>query len=198
MANVAMHVETTADPLVLRWVVRGDAVRGPAVLRARGEVSGLPSAWAEALHSGAITEVVVGDGEITARAHDAATLRQVAPGLQASLADFLNEGNQIRCITPARTDEELADAVQLLLDGPLQTYVASHGGKIELESVTAAVVTVRLIGACQGCASSGTTLREGIEEQLRATYPEIVAVRSVEGKSRTLDGRKLLPFIGSG
>ena len=198
MTNVAMHVETTADPLALRWVVRGDAVRGPAVLSARGEISGLPSTWVQALNSGAITEVVICDAEITARARDAETLRQATPGLQTSLADFLNGGNKIHCVTPARTDEELAHAVQLLLDGPLQTYVASHGGKIELESVNAAVVTVRLIGACQGCASSGTTLRQGIEEQLRSSYPEIVAVRSVEGKSRTLDGRKLLPFIGSG
>lgn len=198
MTRIAMHVETTADPLVLRWVVRGDVVSGAAVVRTTGHAGGLPPEWIKALKSGAITEVVVGDGEISARAREDADLRAVAPQLQAALADFLNGGNQIHCTTPARTDEELAEAVQCLLDGPLQTYVASHGGKLELESVDAAVVTVRLIGACQGCPSSGTTLREGIEEQLRASYPEIVAVRSIEGKSRTLDGRKLLPFIGSG
>ncbi|MFA7265365.1 MAG: NifU family protein [Candidatus Nanopelagicales bacterium] len=198
MVNVAMHVEATTDPLVLRWIVRGGIVSGPAVLRSAGQADGSPPRWIDELDTGTVTEVVVGEGEVTVRARDVESLRMVAPGLQAALSAFLNEGNQIHCTTAARTDEELADAVNRLLDGPLQTCVASHGGKIELESVDAAVVTVRLIGACQGCASSGTTLREGIEEQLRASYPEVVAVRSIEGKSRTLDGRKLLPFIDSG
>ncbi len=195
MAAIAMHVETTPDPAVLRWVVRGEAVAGPAVIETVELADELPTAWIDALATGLITQVLVGDGELRVTATDPGTWRKLAPRLQTTLTEHLSAGRTIHCTTPARSDEQLAQAVQKLLDGPLRTYVASHGGRIELESVQDAVVTVRLIGACQGCASAGQTLREGIEQQLRSEYPEIVGVRSVEGSSVTSSGRRLLPFV---
>jgi Fe-S cluster biogenesis protein NfuA len=55
-------------------------------------------------------------------------------------------------------------------------------------------VTVELHGSCQGCPSSETTLKVGIEEQLRAEFPEIVEVRSVEEPPEP-GARKYLPLI---
>lgn len=192
-----MHLETTSDPDVVRWVVRGDLVRGPAVIRSISEEGSLPAQWEDALAFGDLTEIVVADGELLVRVRDQSLWPTLAPRLQQSLAAFFSDGHDIHLHSGGRSDEELAEAVIELLAGPLATYVASHGGHIELASVNDAVVTVRLSGACQGCPAAAETLKEGIENQLRAQYPEIVSVRAVEGKSRAENGRRLLPFISS-
>lgn len=198
MTAIPMHAEQTADPAVMRWVVRGDAVTGPGVINAGQEDPALPPEWNSALVAGQIEQVIVTDGELRVRIPDQRQWRDIAGDLQGALSKYLNEGHLIDIHTDARSDEELAAAVRELLDGPLASYVASHGGQIDLESVVDSVVTVRLIGACQGCASSGTTLRQGIEDQLRTEYPEIKGVRSVEGRTTNNSGHKLLPFVSSG
>lgn len=200
MTYIPMHAEQTADPAVMRWVVRGDVVSGSGVLNSGQFDAALPPEWNTALAAGEIEQIVVTDGELRVRIPEQRQWRDVAGDLQGSLSKHLNEGHVIAVTTEARSDEELAEAVQKLLDGPLASYVASHGGKITLESVVDSVVTVRLIGACKGCASAGSTLKQGIEEQLRENYPEIKQVRSIDdkgSKSNNLaeNGRKLLPFV---
>lgn len=61
--------------------------------------------------------------------------------------------------------------VERALDG-IRPYLQSHGGEVELLDVTSGVVTVKLTGACSGCSASAITLREGVEEALRAGYPD--------------------------
>lgn len=59
----------------------------------------------------------------------------------------------------------------------LRPMVQADGGDLELVQVTeAGVVTLRLHGACSGCASSTTTLRNGIERYLRYKLPQVTAV----------------------
>lgn len=71
-------------------------------------------------------------------------------------------------------DEDLVEEALELV----RPYINSHGGEVELLSVDAGVVRVRMSGACQGCAASSMTLRRGIEDALRAGYPgfrEVIA-----------------------
>ncbi len=59
----------------------------------------------------------------------------------------------------------------------LRPMVQADGGDLELVQVTdAGVVTLRLHGACSGCASSTTTLRNGIERYLRYKLPQVTGV----------------------
>lgn len=59
----------------------------------------------------------------------------------------------------------------------LRPMVQADGGDLELVQVTdAGVVTLKLHGACSGCASSTTTLRNGIERYLRYKLPQITEV----------------------
>jgi Fe-S cluster biogenesis protein NfuA/nitrite reductase/ring-hydroxylating ferredoxin subunit len=60
----------------------------------------------------------------------------------------------------------------------VRPYVESHGGRVELVGVDDGRVTVRMSGACHGCAASAMTLRRGIEQALREHYPafrEVIA-----------------------
>jgi Fe-S cluster biogenesis protein NfuA/nitrite reductase/ring-hydroxylating ferredoxin subunit len=79
---------------------------------------------------------------------------------------------------------EVDDAVlaEEALDS-VRPYVESHGGQVELVAVDDGVVTVRMSGACQGCAASAMTLQRGIETALREHVPgfrEVVAEQSAE------------------
>lgn len=58
----------------------------------------------------------------------------------------------------------------------VRPYMRSHGGDVELVEVRDRVAYVRLHGACNGCSMSAVTLREGVDEALRANVPEIAGV----------------------
>jgi Fe-S cluster biogenesis protein NfuA len=48
----------------------------------------------------------------------------------------------------------------------------ADGGDVELVDVIGHSIRVKLVGACEGCASSSITLRHGIEKKLRDQIPE--------------------------
>lgn len=64
----------------------------------------------------------------------------------------------------------------------VRPYLQSHGGDVELVVLEGSTVTVRLTGACHGCSMSATTLRQGVEEALRAHVPEIERVIPTSGE----------------
>jgi Fe-S cluster biogenesis protein NfuA/nitrite reductase/ring-hydroxylating ferredoxin subunit len=64
----------------------------------------------------------------------------------------------------------------------VRPYVESHGGRVELLGVDGGVVTVRMSGACHGCAGSAVTLRRGIEEALRERLPNFRQVVAEEAE----------------
>ena len=61
----------------------------------------------------------------------------------------------------------------------LRPMVQADGGDLELLQVTEeGVVSIRLHGACSGCSSSTTTLRNGIERYLRYKLPQVTQVHA--------------------
>lgn len=66
-------------------------------------------------------------------------------------------------------EEEDADAVVAEALEEIRPYVHSHGGEMEVAAVdvAAGVVTLSLLGSCDGCPSSSVTLTQGVEAILR-------------------------------
>lgn len=58
----------------------------------------------------------------------------------------------------------------------IRPYIQSHGGDVELVRVEGDTAYVRLQGACAGCSLSAVTLRDGVEELIKARVPEIAHV----------------------
>lgn len=59
----------------------------------------------------------------------------------------------------------------------VRPYLRSHGGDVELLGVDDdAVVSLRLLGHCDGCAGSAATLRSAVEEAVGAAAPEVVRI----------------------
>jgi Fe-S cluster biogenesis protein NfuA len=85
------------------------------------------------------------------------------------------------------TDEELIAPVTKVID-KVRPSLALDGGDIDFITVKNATVYVQLKGACIGCASSGSTLKYGVERQLRMDiHPELCVVNVPIGMENDID-----------
>jgi Fe-S cluster biogenesis protein NfuA len=55
-------------------------------------------------------------------------------------------------------------------------YLRSHGGDVELTGFCDGVVSVRLVGSCNGCAGSTATMKTTVEQAIYEAAPEVVNV----------------------
>ncbi len=71
---------------------------------------------------------------------------------------------------------DVSTRVEQALDN-VRPYLGSHGGDVELLGVSDdGVVRLRLLGSCDGCASSSVTLKLAVEGAIEAAAPEIVGI----------------------
>ncbi len=68
-------------------------------------------------------------------------------------------------------DADFRTKVEIVLD-QVRPGLHADGGDVELVDIVGHSIRVKLVGACDGCASSSTTLRHGIEQKLRENIPE--------------------------
>ena len=61
----------------------------------------------------------------------------------------------------------------------IRPALQADGGDIELVSVEAGVVKVRLRGACGSCPMATMTLKQGVEVRLKQMVPGVIRVESV-------------------
>lgn len=85
------------------------------------------------------------------------------------------------------TDEELEPAVKDVIE-KVRPSIKLDGGDIELIAIKGGIVYVQLQGACVGCGSSGTTLKFGVERQLKTLiHPELTVMNVPQGWEDKLD-----------
>ncbi len=60
----------------------------------------------------------------------------------------------------------------------VRPYLASHGGDVELVSVDAGVVRLRMEGSCSGCPSSTMTLKLAIEDAIHKAAPDVEEIEA--------------------
>ena len=68
-------------------------------------------------------------------------------------------------------DADFKTKVEMVLE-QVRPGLRADGGDVELVDVIDHSIRVKLVGACEGCASSSLTLRYGIEKKLREMIPE--------------------------
>jgi len=85
------------------------------------------------------------------------------------------------------TDEELQPVVQDVIE-KVRPSIKLDGGDIELIAIKNGIIYVQLQGACIGCGSSGTTLKFGVERQLKTLiHPELTVMNVPQGWEDKLD-----------
>jgi Fe-S cluster biogenesis protein NfuA/nitrite reductase/ring-hydroxylating ferredoxin subunit len=70
---------------------------------------------------------------------------------------------------------DLGERVERALD-QVRPYLGSHGGDVELIGIADDVVTLRLLGSCDGCPSSSVTLELAVKDAIEAAAPEIAGI----------------------
>lgn len=72
---------------------------------------------------------------------------------------------------------DLSSRVESALES-VRPYLATHGGNVELLSVSDGVAHLRLEGTCHGCPSSTATLKQAIEEAIFKVAPDLDSVEA--------------------
>jgi Fe-S cluster biogenesis protein NfuA len=168
---IPLHPQSCpGQPDRLRWIA-------PAgVLPFSGPAATVPDPLAALLADGTLAQVrLAPPAVVTVLATGREWSREgarVRSALHAALADPAGWR------PAARGDDELRSAAHRLLagEGDVGRFAASHGGGIELVDVRDGVVTVRLRGACHGCPAATHTLRQRLENGLRAQCPQLRTV----------------------
>jgi len=72
----------------------------------------------------------------------------------------------------------IVERVQWVIENEVNPQLASHGGRVSLQEVSAeGVVLLRFGGGCHGCGMADVTLKQGIEKTLMGRVPGVTAVR---------------------
>ncbi len=72
--------------------------------------------------------------------------------------------------------QDLIAAIQKTIDEKIAPMLRADGGWCEFVEYNEGVVQVKMMGACGGCPSAMITIKSGIEQILKAEYPEVKSV----------------------
>ncbi len=116
---------------------------------------------------------------------DVYVARDAAPYLEGATIDFVFRliGSELKVLAPLRwpdtPDGRMAAKVQQVLLEQVNPALAVHGGEAVLIDVADGVASLELSGGCQGCSRVDATWKNGIEESIRGSVPEVLEVRDV-------------------
>lgn len=74
------------------------------------------------------------------------------------------------------TDQEILDAVNVVMEEEVSPALASHGGGGVVTKVENGVVYIELEGGCKGCPGARMTMKNGIETLLKEKIPAVKEV----------------------
>ena len=94
-----------------------------------------------------------------------------------------------------REHDEIIKDIKTVLEEKVAQNVAAHNGAIGFIdfAMDTGVATLKLSGACSGCAMSQRTLKEGVERLLKHYVPEVNSIVGEDDEKASEQGYK--PFI---
>lgn len=111
-----------------------------------------------------------------------------APFLEDAVIDFVTDelGSQLTLKAPnskmkkVADDAPLIERVNYMIQSEINPQLAGHGGYVSLVEITDDnYVILQFGGGCNGCSMVDYTLKEGIEKQLLAAFPDIAGVKDL-------------------
>lgn len=186
---IPIHATATANPRQLRWAVP------PENLPPVGTVRRAPDRLGAWLDRGVIDELVVGGTDVLITLGAGHSWRELGDDIRDALGAALADPDGWQIDPSGDGTARLTEVATELLAGQVGALAESHGGSIELVSVTGNHVAVRMSGACDGCPAAASTLHERFQRELRRRVGEQVTV-SCETVSAPLSlGKKLLSLL---
>lgn len=139
-----------------------------------------------------VERVFLGADFISVSKGEGADWAQVKPMALAAIMDHFVAGLPVIDEAAVRQDEpgesayegeaaEIVGEIRELIETRVRPAVAQDGGDIIFDRFEpdTGIVHLHMRGACAGCPSSTYTLKQGIENMLKAYVPEVTAVEAV-------------------
>lgn len=120
------------------------------------------------------------------------------PEIFAAITEYYNSGEPImsdgqdEATTILDDDSEVVAMIKELLETRIRPAVQEDGGDIVFVGYDeeTGVVTIKMLGACDGCPSSSITLKSGIENMIKHYIPEVTEVREAPPDDAEKEGLK--------
>jgi len=77
------------------------------------------------------------------------------------------------------TEEDIIAQIKEVLSF-LRPYIQRDGGDVEFVAYKDGIVSIRLLGACVGCAIADVTLYDGIERALIEEVPGVIGIEALD------------------
>ena len=140
-----------------------------------------------------VARVFLGNDFVSVSKAETADWKHVKPMALAAIMDHFVAGLPVieedATTTAAPTDDteyegeaaEIVGEIRELIETRVRPAVAQDGGDIIFDRFEpdTGIVHLHMRGACAGCPSSTYTLKQGIENMLKAYVPEVTAVEAV-------------------
>jgi NFU1 iron-sulfur cluster scaffold homolog, mitochondrial len=189
-----IQTEPTPNPDTLKFIP------GPHVAGSQGPFDfpslddAEPSPLARSLFQvNGVERVFLGSDFLSVTKAEAADWAQLKPLVLASIMDHFVAGLPVidaeaSAATPHASEvtyegeaAEIVAEIQELIETRVRPAVAQDGGDIVFDRFEpdSGIVHLHMRGACAGCPSSTYTLKQGIENMLKAYVPEVTAVEAV-------------------
>jgi len=190
-----IQTEPTPNPDTVKFLpdqpVAGDA--GPFDFQPTSDLS--TSRLAQTLFDlGDVDRVFLGSDFVSVSKNTGADWQTLRPMVLAAIMDHFVAGLPAVDVSAAQAqagpdgeDEtyegetaEIVAEIRELIDTRVRPAVAQDGGDIVFQRFEAdtGIVHLHMRGACAGCPSSTFTLKQGIENMLKAYVPEVTAVEA--------------------
>ncbi|KAJ2809328.1 hypothetical protein H4R20_000231 [Coemansia guatemalensis] len=135
--------------------------------------------------------VMFGSDFVTVRKDPDYPWQLMKPDIYAAIMDHFSSGRaliredeagaQKDSMDVGEGDSEIVTEIKELLESRVRPAIQEDGGDLDFVSFNegTGVVSIRLRGACRGCASSTVTLKHGVEGMLSYYIPEVTGVEDV-------------------
>jgi Fe-S cluster biogenesis protein NfuA len=177
-AKIQVQFSPTPNPQSMKFTFSQPIAREVAEFADRNQAQRSPLAnkifgfpWAAA--------VMVGNDFVTITKQEWVDWEIIAEPLARLLQEHVEIGEAV--ILDDHADDTTDDSpvvaeIKRILNEDIRPFVAMDGGDIVFHRYEGGVVYVYMRGACSGCPSSMMTLKEGVENRLKAEIPEIIEV----------------------
>lgn len=172
-----IYTEKTPNPDSIKFITGRDLTTGGTL-----EVRSLDEAMGEPLLEDLmmlpnVASVLVGRNFVTVT-RSSGDWPDIEMGVMRVLGNQFSGPIRARQQDVASDDPVVARIVDLL-ETRIRPAVEQDGGDVLFRGFEDGVVTLEMMGSCNGCPSSMATLKHGIENMMRHFIPEVREVRSV-------------------
>ncbi len=183
-STLLVHTERTPNPASVRWVLNRPVLENPSrVGLERGTPAEVSPLAARLFSLSGVSGVLLGEESIVVNKADDADWREVGREVTQAIRDWVASGEpalgEAWVPPPEAAGDEVLARIRSVLEEEIAPFIESDGGEILLRGFRDGVVEVSLRGACEGCPSSGVTLRMGVEARLREEIPEVHSVVAI-------------------